>query len=273
LFAALVSYLDAKTHAGQWLLRIEDIDPPREQAGASESILRTLEAHGLRWDETETYQSRNYQRYEENLEALRQQNRLFWCNCSRKQLAGQATYPGTCRTVVTPQENAAIRLKTLPETVRFQDLFQNTQQANTQADYGDVILKRRDGLYAYQLAVVSDDIDSCISHVIRGIDLLDSTYWQLELYQALGAVRPVYGHFPVLHKAGSDQKLSKQNLAAAVDDRCAPENLKQALSLMSIDVGLDTPEQMLLEAERLYKRNSLKHLQILHISESALDSK
>lgn len=271
LFAALVSYLDAKTHNGQWLLRIEDLDPPREQPGAKEAILRTLEAHGLYWDESETYQSHNSERYEANLAKLKEQERIFWCTCSRKQLSGQPIYPGTCRTFNSSRENAAIRLKTLPQQVAFEDLFQGDQQAKPQLDYGDVVLKRRDGLYAYQLAVVSDDIEAGISHVIRGIDLMDSTYWQAELYEALGAPRPSYGHFPVLHKKGSDQKLSKQNLAPAVDDQTCSMNLKRALSLMNIEVELDRPDRMLFEAIPIYSRNSLKRTQILHISETALD--
>ncbi|TXR54215.1 tRNA glutamyl-Q(34) synthetase GluQRS [Reinekea thalattae] len=270
LFGALVSYLDAKSQQGQWLLRIEDIDPPREQPGAADAILATLEAHGLYWDEQETYQSDNSERYLAHLDELEQQKLLFWCQCSRKDLAGVHPYPGTCRQHQNSRPNSAIRFLAQEGVDCFVDIFQGAQQANIQQQFGDVILRRRDGLFAYQLAVVCDDIASKISHVIRGIDLLDSVYWQRALYRAFGKGLPHYGHFAVIHNANSEQKLSKQNLAPAVDVQQASVNLQQALRLLAIDVDLDTPERMLQQAITQWQRASLANRQIITLAPEAL---
>jgi len=271
LFAAVVSYLDAKANRGKWLLRIDDLDPPREQPGATAAILRALEQHGLTWDDTETYQSQHRSRYLSFLDHLIQNQRVYWCTCSRKQLAGHQTYPGRCRHHRTPRPNSAIRFQVESTSDRFDDLFQGTQSASPQADYGDVVLQRRDRLFAYQLAVVADDSDLGITHVIRGIDLMDSTFWQRELYRAIDAKPPQYGHFAVLHAQGSNQKLSKQNLAPAIDPTRAIDNLHRVFQQLGITVVRSTPAQMLLEACSLWQRALLSQKQILHVPVFELD--
>ncbi|TCS41632.1 tRNA glutamyl-Q(34) synthetase GluQRS [Reinekea marinisedimentorum] len=271
LFAAVISYLDARAHGGQWLVRIEDIDPPREQPGAAAAILKTLEAHGLGWDETESYQSNNTERYLHNLNVLQQRQRLFWCRCSRKDLAGLAVYPGTCRDNLSPMPDSAIRLAVTSEQDCFDDLFQGTQHANIKQQYGDVVVRRRDKLFAYQLAVVCDDIADNISHIIRGIDLMDSTYWQRELYRGFEQSYPEYGHFAVIHSAGSDQKLSKQNLAAAVNDDRAQQNLMQVFQLLEIEAEPAPPLEMLSQATGQWQRSKLFKKCTLHLPTVTLE--
>jgi glutamyl-Q tRNA(Asp) synthetase len=264
LFAAVVSYLDAKAHQGKWLVRIEDLDPAREQAGASAGILATLAAHGLEWDERETYQSDQIELYRANLATLQHQERLYWCRCSRKQLSGQAVYPGTCAQQRRPLAEAAIRFQTLSEQDRFVDRFQGLQTCAPREQAGDVVVVRKDGLYAYQLAVVSDDISHGISHVVRGIDILDSVWWQRELYRALGSAAPQYGHFPVLLKPGSEQKLSKQNRAPAVQNQTASANLVQIFRALGMNFAPDRPPQLLQQALAEWRSGPLSaqiHLQ------------
>ncbi|MEJ2042870.1 MAG: tRNA glutamyl-Q(34) synthetase GluQRS [Reinekea sp.] len=257
LFAAVVSYLDARSVNGQWLVRIEDIDPPREQPGAASAILKTLESHGLYWDEEVNYQSQNTERYLENLAALASQDRLFWCHCSRKQLAGFSVYPGFCRQNKTPRHDSAARLRIITGSDSFVDKFQGLQTANLSSQYGDVVLQRRDQLFSYQLAVVSDDIASNITNVVRGIDLLGSTYWQRELYRAFDTPYVNYGHFPVLHSNHADQKLSKQNLAPAVDDTQAIDNLKTVFTLLGLEIDTDRIDLMLSQAIQLWQPDKL----------------
>lgn len=260
--------MDARAHQGQWLVRIEDIDPPREQPGAADAILSTLEAHGLHWDEAVRYQSQQHQRYEERLQQLADQGRLFYCHCTRKQLKGLATYPGTCRQHTQPSENTAVRLAIGEGTDRFEDLFQGWQQADLAQHCGDVILKRRDGLWAYQLAVVSDDIDQNITHLIRGTDLLFATFWQRSLTRLLGGSAPIYGHHPVLVAGNDKQKLSKQNRAPGVINKHAPENLGKVLSWLGIKVDQDTPSAMLQAATAQWQRQRLQGQAQIHLGET-----
>jgi glutamyl-Q tRNA(Asp) synthetase len=271
LFAAVVSFLDAKHHEGQWLVRIEDLDPPRTQAGATQSILNCLESHGLNWDESVRYQSNQSIQYEERLSQLESKGRLFWCNCSRKSLTGSDIYPGFCREYSAPRPDCAIRFTAKTDKDDFQDVFQGQQKASLIQDYGDVVLKRRDGLFAYQLAVVADDIDQHITHVIRGMDLLSSTYWQRELYREFDHSQPEFGHFAVLHAAGASQKLSKQNLAPPVIDGLAVQNLLNVFELLDLNVTTDTPARMLQEATHLWQRSNINEKQILHTDIFALD--
>ncbi|MFG1496767.1 tRNA glutamyl-Q(34) synthetase GluQRS [Saccharospirillum sp. HFRX-1] len=247
LVAALVSYLDARERGGAWLVRIEDLDPPREQPGAADAILRSLEAHGLHWDESLRYQSQRSDAYIAALEQLASADQLFWCRCSRKQLADQPIYPGTCRDCRQPRTDAAIRWQ-VPEVIeRFNDRYQGEQSVDLAAELGDVVLRRRDGPFAYQLAVTVDDLDQGITEVVRGIDLLDSTPWQRALLRSLGATPPDYAHFPVLI-GDNGQKLSKQNHAPALDDRHASDNLQQAFSYMGLAIEPDQPQTMLAQA-------------------------
>lgn len=269
LFAAVVSFLDARCHHGHWQLRIEDLDPPRQQVAAIDSILRCLDQHGLHWDGAVVYQSRNLARYQDRLDQLFRQGRLFWCDCTRRQLAGLPLYPGSCRAYRQPRSGCAIRLLVSTAADNFVDIFQGRQQFDLSAQYGDVVLRRRDQLFAYQLAVVCDDIDAQINHVIRGADLLTSTGWQRELYRAFAAPYPRYGHFPLLHAAGSAVKLSKQTGAAGVDPGQASRNLAEVFALMGLRVEQAEPEQMLQQAVAGYRRELLRGKKTLALSPEA----
>lgn len=242
LVSALASYLHAHAHQGRWLVRMEDLDPPREQPGAADAILRCLEAHQLHWDGPVLYQSQRLAAYEEVLEALRAEDLLYACNCTRQDLqAIGGIYNGRCRNrrVDTTKPHAwRLKLYDLPpvyaalnDVVGFTDLIQGEQQQNLRLNAGDQILKRKDALFAYQLAVVADDIAQQVTHIIRGQDLLEVTARQIFLFQLLGAQPPVFGHVPlVLNDYG--QKLSKQNLAPPLEDAQAGNNLWHALEFL-----------------------------------------
>jgi glutamyl-Q tRNA(Asp) synthetase len=256
LLAALVSYLEAQRHQGQWWVRIEDLDPPRTQPGASDAILKSLEAHGLFWQGEVMYQSQRQEAYRQAIDDLSMQDTLFWCRCSRKQLSGQTVYPGTCRSCRQPRSDAAIRFQVPDTQDGFVDGFQGKQQTSLARDYGDVVVRRRDGLFAYQLAVVVDDRDQGMTDIVRGIDLLSSTFWQRSLYQALKCECPNYAHFPVLVSAG--QKLSKQNMAPALDDNNPIDNLMLLWPLLGLRIQRDSPETMLKQAASQWSPKRLK---------------
>lgn len=229
LVAALASYLDAHAHGGQWLLRIEDIDPPRCQPGASDDILRTLEAFGLHWHGQVLYQSQQLAYYQQALAQLQQQGQLFYCTCSRSQLKGHNTYPGHCRAQQShPHEPHSTRIRVPDLELEFTDLFMPAYKENLGQQVGDFILQRKDGPYAYQLAVVVDDALQGINHVIRGADLYDQTPRQIYLQQRLGYATPTYGHIPLI-MSPQGQKLSKQNLAKAITAKQAPVLISDAL--------------------------------------------
>ncbi|SDL84965.1 glutamyl-Q tRNA(Asp) synthetase [Modicisalibacter muralis] len=217
LIAALASYLDARHAQGKWLVRIEDIDPPRSPAGADALILRQLEAFGLHWDEEVRYQSDRDAAYQAALERLATLGLAYPCSCSRKEWREHAVYPGWCREGLRhPGRPIAWRLRSdlAMRPVTWCDrLF--GRQAFDPAELGDVVLKRKEGLWAYQLAVVIDDADQAISEVVRGFDLLDNTPWQRQLQDTLGLPAPRYLHLPLI-VAANGQKLSKQNLAPAL---------------------------------------------------------
>ncbi len=233
LVAALGSYLDARARGGQWLVRIEDLDPPREMPGAADNILRTLDQFGLHWDGAVLYQSGRIDAYHAALEALRSVGRVYYCTCSRKTLAPFAgVYPGFCRTQFAPpaEGSAAVRFR-LPEGgITFEDRLQGSQ-GSAFALLGDPTILRKDGLFAYQLAVVVDDQFQGVNQVVRGADLLSSTPWQLALQEALGYRTPDYAHLPLIMNADG-QKLSKQNLAPALDERARVPLLARALSAL-----------------------------------------
>jgi glutamyl-Q tRNA(Asp) synthetase len=240
LVSALASYLDAKANQGQWLLRMEDVDPPREQPGAADLILQTLEDHGLHWDEAVLYQSQRHQAYQEAMEWLITQNLAYSCCCSRQELVAMGgIYNGRCRTQsvdLTQPHSIRLKLYDLPErpsadSLSFVDLIQGPQEQNLRTHAGDQILKRRDGFYAYTLAVVVDDIYQQISHIIRGSDLLDVTGRQLFLFELLKATVPRSGHVPLAMQPNG-QKLSKQNQAKPIDSRTAGRNLWQGLAFL-----------------------------------------
>lgn len=224
LVAAVASYCDAKSQGGRWLLRIEDVDTTRRVAGASADMIRTLQLYGFVWDEEIVYQSERTEDYEHALAQLRHRGLAYPCTCSRKEIADSSTqlgiegaiYPGTClQHPIKPDTPAAWRLKTPAIGIGFADRVVGWQQHAMASDIGDFVIKRADGLFSYQLAVVVDDALQGVTHVVRGADLLQSTTRQIYLQQCLGYATPAYAHIPlVLNDQG--QKLSKQTLATAL---------------------------------------------------------
>lgn len=224
LVAAVGSYLDARSRGGEWLVRIEDLDPLREMPGASSIILQTLENFELYWDGSVVYQSQRDDIYADALEQLQTQQQLFLCACSRREVADSAIagpegliYPGTCRQgIPAGRDPRAVRVKVDTRNLRFTDQLQGTIEQNLSRDIDDFIIKRADGVYAYQLAVVVDDALQGITHVVRGSDLLSSTTRQIYLQELLGYSTPDYLHLPIAVNAAGE-KLSKQTYAEPVD--------------------------------------------------------
>lgn len=241
LVAAVGSYLDARHHHGRWLVRMEDLDPPREMPGAADLILRTLEAFGLEWDEAVEFQSRHGVRYAAALAQLERDGHLYACTCTRREVAdsstgpdrGTAVYPGTCRNGPRPGRRArAMRVRVYDTVIDMTDPLQGNASQALERDVGDFVLRRADGLYAYQLAVVVDDAAQRISHVVRGADLLGSTPRQVYLQRLLGFATPGYLHLPVAVNA-CREKLAKQTLAPAISPEHAVETLLQALAFLN----------------------------------------
>jgi len=233
LVTALASYLDAKHHSGTWLVRIEDIDPPREQQGAAAEILKTLEAYGMFWDEDVLYQSQQTTLYCDVLSYLAKQKLSYHCNCTRadiKALGG--IYQGHCKHLAVSKKHSAIRLRNSNAVYQYHDIIQGDVHCDQALAAEDFTIFRKDGLFAYQLAVVIDDIYQGISHIIRGCDLLEPTARQLSFFQIMDAQRPQYGHVPlVVTKQG--YKLSKQNKALAIDIKNPQKSLIKALDFLS----------------------------------------
>jgi glutamyl-Q tRNA(Asp) synthetase len=238
LVAALASWLDARAARGRWLVRMEDLDAPRQQPGAAEDILRTLERFGLAWDGPVAYQSLRAPRYEAALDRLRRHT--YWCGCSRREIAdsslglatdGARIYPGTCRGgLAHGRAPRALRLRTDAQAIAFRDRVQGEQSQVLAVDVGDFVLYRADGQFAYQLAVVVDDAEQGVTDVVRGADLLDSTARQIYLQRLLGAPTPRYLHVPVALDA-SGNKISKQKGARPLgEDR--ERALREALRFL-----------------------------------------
>ena len=233
LVAAVASYLQARTHRGRWLLRIEDIDPPREQAGADEIIVRTLEHYGFEWDGDIILQSASTAAHELALQQLVDLGHAYPCGCSRRQLANVPRgplgpiYPGTCRNGCELTDTA-IRVRTDDQTIEFDDCLQGNYAQCLETESGDFVIRRRDGLIAYQLAVVVDDELEGITEVVRGIDLIDSTPRQIWLQRLLGYATPRYLHVPVVTHENGD-KLSKLTGAPGIPWDNAPAVLVSAL--------------------------------------------
>jgi len=212
LVAALASYLDAKARGGTWLLRMEDLDPPREVPGAQAAIQQTLESYGFQWDGALVRQSERHAAYDAVIERLLDQGLAYACTCSRKQLEEHGgVYPGTCRNAQHPTQDAAIRLRVPELEYHFHDRVQGEFRQHLGREVGDFVIRRRDGLYAYQLAVVLDDAWQGVTDVVRGADLLDSTPRQLYLQELLGLPQPRYLHVPLLiqpdgHKLGKSYR-------------------------------------------------------------------
>ncbi|MBI5612948.1 MAG: tRNA glutamyl-Q(34) synthetase GluQRS [Gammaproteobacteria bacterium] len=239
LVAALASYLQAKAQGGEWLVRIEDIDPPREAAGASDDILRTLEALGFEWDGEIVYQSRRTEAYRAALDRLQTGGALYGCACTRKEISDSSVqgiegpvYPGTCRAGPAPGRSArALRVHTAGALIEFDDRWQGAIRRDLETEFGDFVVRRADGLFAYQLAVTVDDAAQGISEVVRGADLLESTPRQIHLQNLLGLATPGYAHLPVAVNA-QGEKLSKQTAATPVTTKNPLPVLLQALAFL-----------------------------------------
>ncbi len=234
LIAAVGSYLQAKKNNGQWLIRIEDVDTTRKVAGTDKDILDTLETFGFEWDDTILYQSNQTRHYELALSNLIEQSLIFPCLCSRKQLAKfeQPIYPGTCKNRTLPEMSEhALRIISNDTVIAFDDIVMGQQSQNIQTECGDFILKRRDGLFAYQLAVVVDDVLQGITEIVRGSDLLDSTPRQIYLQQLLGFTTPKYCHLPLAVDA-EGKKISKSEGAEKVDRNNREKLLYRVLTFL-----------------------------------------
>ena len=262
LATALASWVDAKHHQGSWLLRIEDIDPDREESGATQRIIDTLDAHGLYWDIDVSYQSRQSRHYDLALAKLRTQNRLFACHCTRKHLRSvttteQPAYPGYCRGKALPEGDRALRVKVDDGNICFTDLLVGPQTENLTQTTGDFIVRRRGPLYAYQLAVVVDDAHQSITHIVRGADLLDNTARQIALQRILDYPTPKYLHLPTVQ--GDDgRKLSKQTGAQALDNRAALDNLRVAWHFLGQNpVSARSPQEFLQRAITQWERSRI----------------
>lgn len=238
LLAATASFLDARQHGSDWLLRIDDLDTQRNVPGAETAILSSLEAHGLHWDGPVIRQSDRIALYENALDRLGRDGHTYYCTCSRRQLKGLPRYPGTCRKASHSRADAALRVRTTETPIDFEDLVAGPIREVLSDTVGDFVIRRRDGIIAYQLATAVDDGSGEIGRVIRGRDLLDNTARQIYLIQLLGGHTPRYGHVPILVNE-ADQKLSKQTFAAPLDDRMATDNLVRILPLLGLSVPAD----------------------------------
>lgn len=248
LITAVASYCDAKANQGTWLVRIEDTDIPRIYPGSEEHILRAMDAFQLEPDAEIIFQKDRLDIYEGVIQQLRQQGLVYACQCTRKMLGSNHIYQDTCRDLGLAFEHQAIRLKIEDVEICFEDRLHGRHCSELKKDLGDFVLKRRDGIINYQLAVVVDDYLQGMTHAVRGADLLDNTERQIYLGQLLGYPRLSYMHLP-LAMNDQGQKLSKQNLAQALDLTQAPQLLKQALqALHQAEVDLDTPDRMLQQA-------------------------
>lgn len=239
LLAALASFMEARVRQGRWLIRIEDIDTPRVVPGAADAILRTLEAHGLHWDDVVVYQSRRLSHYQSALEQLDAAGVLYPCTCSRRELARwfgsgatERVYPGFCRSGPRrPERSAALRVRADAVVIGFTDRLQGSLSWSLETEIGDFVVRRADGLIAYQLAVVVDDADYGVNQIVRGSDLLDSTPRQIHLQRLLQRPTPEYLHIPVaIDPTGA--KLSKQTGAMALDDALPGRALSAALRFL-----------------------------------------
>lgn len=255
LVAALASWLDARAAGGDWILRIEDVDAPRTVPGAEDEIVRALEAFGLAWDGAIVRQSQRRGRYDEALDRLQAAGLVYRCRCSRREIADSAlpgidgvVYPGTCRALALPPETGgADRLRVPEGAIAFDDRVQGRISQDVAREIGDFVLRRRDGLHAYQLAVVVDDADAGVTDVVRGADLLDSTPRQVALQRMLGFATPRYLHVPAATNERGE-KLSKQTLAAPVDAGNPAPALREALRFLGQDVPAGDAAEILAAA-------------------------
>jgi glutamyl-Q tRNA(Asp) synthetase len=256
LVSALASWLDARTHGGAWLVRIEDIDGPRTVPGAAEDILATLALFGMQADEPPVWQSQRTDAYQQAFEQLESRGFIYPCGCTRKEIADSLlhahtrnttlAYPGTCRDGLHGKSARAWRLR-VPDgeaaVITFEDRWQGPQTQNLATEVGDFVLKRADGQWAYQLAVVVDDADAGITHVVRGADLLDSTARQVYLQHCLAVPTPSYLHVPVVTNDAGD-KLSKQTGATALDPNAPLKALHAAAHHLGLGLEAKADESL-----------------------------
>ena len=239
LLAAVASYLQAKSSGGLWLVRVEDIDPPREVPGSADRILQDLMSFGLHPDRKVLYQSTRTPAYDRAINELLESGKAYWCGCSRSELPPSGIYPGTCRSGLSEgKAPRSVRLKVSDTVIRFNDAVQGVIEENLPKTTGDFVIRRADGLAAYQLAVVVDDAFQGITEVVRGADLLDSTARQIHLQQCLGLNTPLYAHHPVaVDKNG--RKLGKRHRSDPISSQTAGKVFAQVLKLL----GQPRPEQ------------------------------
>jgi len=236
LVTALGSFLQARVNNGKWLLRVDDLDTPRVVKGSIEQILQSLESHGLCWDDSIFFQNKNHRLYSQILTTLTENNLTYQCDCSRQQVkqAGQF-YTGTCRTKANVSEPYAVRFLNRSTMPCFEDKLLGQLNVEPAAASEDFVLKRRDGLIAYHLASVADDIQMGITEIVRGADLIMPTACQIALFNALEAELPSFIHLPIV-TFSDGRKLSKQNHAPAIQDENAVENLCDALRFLGFSV-------------------------------------
>ena len=249
LVAALASYLDARSVGGRWLMRMEDLDPPREEPGAQAAILKALESYGFEWDGEMVRQSDRHDAYAEVLNRLFNQGLAYACTCSRKQLEPyHGIYPGFCRNAGHDTKDAAIRLRVPELEYHFIDRVQGEYRQHLGREVGDFVIRRRDGLYAYQLAVVLDDAWQGITDIVRGADLLDSTPRQLYLQELLGLPQPRYLHIPLITQPDG-HKLGKSYRSPPLTEDQATPLLLRALRALGHNPGAElayaTPREVL----------------------------
>jgi glutamyl-Q tRNA(Asp) synthetase len=258
--AALASWLDARAHQGRWLVRIEDVDQPRSVAGADQIILQQLMQCGMAPDETPVWQSTRTTLYQQALDSLISSKAAYPCACTRQDIEavlntsgqarvrhGELVYPGTCRNGLQGRPIRAWRLACSEDPVNWQDRWLGPQSQNVQRSVGDFVLKRADGFFAYQLAVVVDDAAQGVTHIVRGADLADNTARQILLQRALGLPTPVYLHVPLVLGANGE-KLSKQNDAQALDTGQPLTALYPAASTLGLQISASTLTDWLAQA-------------------------
>ena len=269
LVAALASWLDAKSNNGEWLVRIEDIDPPRVVPSSASQILKSLELHGLVWDQQVIYQSQQQDLYKEAVQQLTLLDRLYRCSCSRTDLASMGgIYDGRCQEDQNHIESSYAVRFIGDKVVSWQDKIQGTAKFSIDQLGGDFVVVRRDKLFSYQLAVAMDDWQQQITHVIRGYDLFDSTARQIMLLNALDKPLATYAHLPVATNTDG-QKLSKQSFAAAIDNNLASANLIKALGFLgqNIDDEMENspPETILHRATKTWTLSKVPALGAIQV--------
>lgn len=255
LLAAVGSFVDARHHGGRWLVRMEDLDTARVIPGCADDMLRNLETFGLHWDGAVEYQSTRTQHYRQALEELRARHLTFECSCTRQDRSPRGAYPGTCRAGPRHAGPTATRFLVPGGRIDFEDRIQGACTFEL-GQLGDVVVRRRDGVFAYQLAVVVDDALQGVTQVVRGADLLDNTPWQLSLQRALGLPAPGYAHLPLVVEAHGG-KLAKSRRSLALQPAAAGPLLHQVLTLLGqdppVELKLELPQRLLTWASQHWR--------------------